>query len=149
MSALWCDCCSVTKWVTITSALSRTESYCLYGLLLLRPRYCMSRTNQSSSSHRCLYRHQSCFITNILVQIKFQRHNLSEYFSEFDIFPGRSTFEGDKYFFCVKISILHIKTWIYWRNKLHNWFCFWQIVFMDTCTHLKSWCKLYVCSDSV
>ena len=32
--------------------------YCLYGALLLRPRYCMSRTNQSSSSHRCLHRHQ-------------------------------------------------------------------------------------------
>ena len=37
----------------------RTVGYCLYGTLLLRRCYFMSRTNQSSSSHRCLHRHQS------------------------------------------------------------------------------------------
>ena len=53
-----CDCCYVTKWVTSVLDVSCTVGYCLYGTLLLCPSYCMSHTNQSSSSHRCLYRHQ-------------------------------------------------------------------------------------------
>ena len=36
----------------------RAVGYCLYGTLLLRPCCCMSHTNHSSSSHRCLCRHQ-------------------------------------------------------------------------------------------
>ena len=43
-------CCYVMGYNYI-----RVVGYCLYGTLLLRPCYCMSRTNQSSSSHRCLF----------------------------------------------------------------------------------------------
>ena len=47
------DCCYVMGYNYV-----HTVGYCLYRTLLLCLCYCMSCTNQSSSSHRCLYRHQ-------------------------------------------------------------------------------------------
>ena len=46
-------------------AVSFTAGYCLYRTLLLRLRYYMSCTNQSSSSHRCPYRHQSSCLKDL------------------------------------------------------------------------------------
>ena len=52
------DCCYATKWVIITSTLCPIRLLFVWDITITSALDCMSYTNQSSSSHRCLYRHQ-------------------------------------------------------------------------------------------